>query len=165
MHRKLGGAGIAVAVMIVAALSFILVNMLGDGAMTNVDTSAGKRFACTVLSVQDGDGPIDCAETDLDGKQVMVRLRGIEARELDNSCQAEVCPSRSGAEAKAELTRLAVGRLQCESFGPSYSRVDSACTNAQGQNISCEMIRSGTAVRWPQYDPDGRLAACVPRGS
>jgi endonuclease YncB( thermonuclease family) len=159
--RKLGLGALAIGLIILAAIAFILVNALGDRDAPRVDLAAGKQFPCTVQSVYDGDGPINCAEVDAEGKQVSLRLRGIEAREPDNSCQTEVCPPLSGEQAKAALTRLAVGRLQCLSYGPSYNRVDAFCRNASGQDLSCEMLRSGTAVRWAQYDPDGRLLPCV----
>ncbi len=162
LQPRIGVGAIAVILIILAALAFILFSMMSARGSARVDTAAGKIFSCTVLSVYDGDGPINCAEIDGEGKPVMVRLRGIEAREADNSCQAEICPDATGAEAKAHLTSLAVGRLQCESFGPSYNRVDAACRTATGVDISCEMIRSGTAARWAQYDPEGRLASCVP---
>ena len=161
--RKVSGGAIAIALIILAAIAFILFSALGQASSAAVDTAAGNQFPCTVQSVYDGDGPINCAETDAAGKQVRVRLRGIEAREADNSCRYEnLCPAASGAEAKAQLTRLAVGRLECTSFGPSYNNVDASCRNPSGQDISCEMLRSGAAVRWPQYDPDGRLVPCVP---
>jgi endonuclease YncB( thermonuclease family) len=160
---KIGAGAVVIGIIILAALAFILFSIISQRGSGKVNTAAGKQFPCTVLSVYDGDGPINCAETDAAGKPVTVRLRGIEAREADNSCQADVCPNATGAEAKAQLTRLAVGRLQCESFGPSYNRVDAACRTATGVDISCEMIRSGTATRWAQYDPEGRLAGCVPK--
>lgn len=161
--RKVSGGAIAIALIILAALAFILFSALGQASPAAVDTASGNAFPCTVQSVYDGDGPINCAETDTTGKQVRVRLRGIEAREADNSCRYDnLCPEASGAEAKAQLSRLAVGRLECTSFGPSYNNVDASCRNPSGQDISCEMLRSGAAVRWPQYDPDGRLVPCVP---
>ena len=162
--RKVSGGAIAIALIILAAIAFILFSALGQASSSAaVDTASGREFPCTVQSVYDGDGPINCAETDTSGKQVRVRLRGIEAREADNSCRyPNLCPEASGAEAKAQLTRLAVGRLECTSFGPSYNNVDARCSNPSGQDISCEMLRSGAAVRWPQYDPDGRLIPCVP---
>ena len=52
-----------------------------------------------------------------------------------------------GEAAKAELTRLAVGRLECTSYGPSYSNVNASCRTATGADLSCEMLRTGTAVR------------------
>ena len=161
--RKVSTGAIAIALIILAAIAFILFSALGQASSAAVDTASGSQFPCTVQSVYDGDGPINCAENDTTGKQVRVRLRGIEAREADNSCRYEnLCPEASGAEAKAQLTRLAVGRLECTSFGPSYNNVDASCRNPAGQDISCEMLRSGAAVRWPQYDPDGRLIPCVP---
>ncbi|MGZ8336283.1 MAG: thermonuclease family protein [Allosphingosinicella sp.] len=159
----IGGGTIAIGLIILAAIAFILFSALGNRASAVVDTAAGRQFPCTVQTVYDGDGPINCAETDAEGKQVRVRLRGIEAREADNSCRyPDLCPAASGAEARAALTRLAVGRLQCTSFGPSYENVDASCRAPDGADISCEMLRGGMAVRWPQYDPEGRLIPCVP---
>jgi endonuclease YncB( thermonuclease family) len=157
--------GVWVALIIVAAVAFILFNVLRDMSPTRVDTAAGQRFACSVLSVYDGDGPINCAEVDQDGQPVQVRLRGIEAREPDDTCHhAALCPDASGAAAKAELTRLALGRLRCVSFGPtSFGRVDARCRAPSGVDLGCAMVRSGMAVRWPEYDPEGNLLACKPR--
>jgi endonuclease YncB( thermonuclease family) len=159
---RIGLGALAIGLIILAAIAFVLVNALRDREAPRVDLAAGKTFPCTVQSVYDGDGPINCAERDTAGNPVVVRIRGIEAREADNRCpRANLCPQASGAEAKAVMDRLAVGRLECTSFGPSYSRVDAHCRNASGQDLSCEMLRSGTAVRWPEYDPDGRLVQCV----
>jgi endonuclease YncB( thermonuclease family) len=162
LRARIGTGGILIGVIVLAALAFIIFNAVRDIAPHQVDTAAGSQFPCTVLSVYDGDGPINCAEVDGSGKQVAVRLRGIEAREPDNRCQVAVCPPMSGAQAKAALERLAAGRMQCTSFGPSYNRVDASCTSATGVDISCELIRMGAAVRWAEYDPDGRLTHCVP---
>lgn len=164
LRARIGGGGIAVAAIIAAAVAFVLASMLLDLGPAEVDTAAGSAFSCTVLSVYDGDGPINCAEVDGKGQPVKVRLRGIEAREVDNTCRyPDMCPAATGEEAKAELTRLAVGRLQCRSFGPSYSSVDASCRTPTGDDVSCAMLRSGTAVRWPEYDPDGLLVGCAPR--
>jgi len=161
-RRRIGIGALVIGLIILGAIAFIIVNALGDRETPGVDLAAGKTFPCTVQSVYDGDGPINCAERDTAGNPVAVRIRGIEAREVDNRCpRANLCPQASGAEAKAVMERLAVGRLECTSFGPSYSRVDAHCRNASGQDLSCEMLRSGTAVRWPEYDPDGHLVQCV----
>lgn len=163
IRQRIGMGGLLIGLIIVAAIVFIAVSVSRDLAGEPVDTAAGREFPCTVESVYDGDGPINCAEVDAEGKQVRVRVKGIEARDSDNTCRlADRCPSASGAEAKAALTRLAVGRIECVSHGPSYNRVDAFCVNAQGQDVSCEMLRTGTAVRWAEYDPEGRLANCTP---
>ncbi|MDO6416053.1 hypothetical protein Q4F19_16810 [Sphingomonas sp. BIUV-7] len=162
--KRVGAAGLAVGAIILAALAFIAFSAFSSRKPVTVDTAEGQHFSCTVLSVYDGDGPINCAEIDSAGNQVKVRLRGIEAREVDNSCRyADLCPVASGAEAKAELTRIAVGRMQCLSFGPSYNRVDASCRTATGLDVSCAMIKSGKAVRWPEYDPTGLMIPCIPR--
>ena len=163
LRGKVGTSGLIIGAMVLAALVFIAFSVLQSIRPEEVATAAGSQFPCTVLSVYDGDGPINCAEVDAQGRQVSVRLRGIEAREPDNSCQVDVCPPMSGEEAKATLTRLAVGRLQCTSFGPSYNRIDASCRNPQGVDISCELIRTGAAVRWPEYDREERLVRCVPQ--
>lgn len=161
-RRRIGIGALAIGLIILAAVAFIAINAIGDQASALVDTANGKTFPCTVQSVYDGDGPINCYERDTAGNQVALRIRGIEARETDNRCpRANLCPEASGAEAKAVMERLAVGRLECVSFGPSYNRVDAHCRNASGQDLSCEMLRSGTAVRWPEYDPEGALVQCV----
>lgn len=165
LRARIGLGGVAVGAIILAALGFIAASALLDLSPERVDTAAGRTFPCTVLSVYDGDGPINCAERDLSGQQVKVRLRGIEAREIDNSCsRADICPSATGAAGKAALVRIAFGRLACTSHGPSYSRVNASCVNPLGVDLSCEMLRGGTALRWPEYDPEGSLLGCVPAG-
>lgn len=162
LRSRIGIGGVAIGGIIAAAVLFILVNLLHEASPAQVSTANGKQFPCTVISVYDGDGPINCSERDTKGQQVIVRLRGIEAREADNKCpRADLCPKASGEESKAALTRLAVGRLQCTSFGPSYTRVNASCRTPTGQDLSCEMLRAGAAVRWPEYDPEGRLKRCV----
>jgi endonuclease YncB( thermonuclease family) len=48
---------------------------------------SGKHFPCTPTHVWDGDGPIWCAE----GPRV--RLAGIAAREMDETCKSgHPCP-------------------------------------------------------------------------
>lgn len=162
LQSKIGISGIAVGIIIAAALAFIVASVLHTRTSAAVEIESGRQFHCTVRSVYDGDGPINCAESDTKGQPVSVRLRGIEAREADNSCQADTCPKASGAEAKAALMKLAVGRLMCTSYGPSYNRVDARCRTPTGKDLSCEMVRSGNAARWPEYDPDGSLIPCTP---
>jgi endonuclease YncB( thermonuclease family) len=111
------------------------------------------RFTCTVTRVHDGDGPIHCREG------VKVRLQAIAAREVDETCSpGHPCPEASGAAAKAALSRLALGRtLECEPTGKSYGRITAWCSTTAGTDLSCAMVRSGTALRWPRYDRQDRL--------
>jgi len=86
--------------VIVAALIFIAAGALGSLGIQTVDSVTGQPFPCTVIKVMDGDGPVICEEQDQDGRQVQVRLRGIEARDGDGDCRlAQKCPemNRQGA--------------------------------------------------------------------
>lgn len=149
--------------VILSALVFIAASALGNLGIQTVDTATGKSFPCTVLSVTDGDGPVTCAESDGEGHQVQVRMRGIEARDEDGGCRlASGCPEMNWQEGKAVLTSVAGARMNCVSYGRSYERVDSFCTTPDGVDVSCELVRLGAAVRWPEFDPEGRLANCVP---
>jgi hypothetical protein len=67
----------------------------------------------------DGDGPVICDEQDQQGRQVQVRLRGIEARDGDGNCRiAQGCPEMDWLEAKAVLVRVAGARMNCVSRTP-----------------------------------------------
>ncbi|MDE0924814.1 thermonuclease family protein [Aurantimonas coralicida] len=118
-------------------------------------------FACTVEGVHDGDGPIYCRERDRKGRKIKIRLSGLAAREINGSCRSnQPCPDASGEAAKEELLRLSVNRvLRCHREGMSYARTVATCSNGDG-DLSCAMIRSGTALRWERYDPHGRLVGC-----
>ena len=66
--------------------------------------ASGSRFNCTAVAVWDGDGPIWCAE----GPRI--RLAGVAARELDNSCRpGHPCPGPSGLVARNTLVGLLGG--------------------------------------------------------
>jgi len=129
-----------------------------------VEAPAGdpNDFPCTVEGVHDGDGPIYCLERDREGRNIKIRLSGLAAREIDGTCRPnQPCPDASGEEAKAELLRLSVNRvLRCHREGRSYARTVATCSNGDG-DLSCAMIRSGTALRWERYDPNGRLVGCA----
>jgi crotonobetainyl-CoA:carnitine CoA-transferase CaiB-like acyl-CoA transferase len=63
--------------------------------------AAGTTFTCTPTAVWDGDGPIWCAE----GPKI--RLAGIAAREIDESCKPQhPCPAASGVAARDRLVPM-----------------------------------------------------------
>lgn len=126
---------------------------------------AGARFACSPIAVWDGDGPIWCAE----GPRV--RLEGIAARELDGTCRpGHPCPPSSGVSARDYLVRLLGGpvgslstghvavngpRLSCVSAGNAKgSRTAALCRSPSTGDLSCAMVQSGYALRWPRYGGD-----------
>lgn len=121
-------------------------------------------FACTPVSVWDGDGPIVCAE----GPHV--RLAAISARERDGSCRrGHPCPRASGIDAArhlAGLTGQIVGEsgdghlrvegpaLACVASGESYGRTVARCRSAENGDLGCAMVRDGFALAWRRFgDP------------
>lgn len=126
---------------------------------------AGSTFACTPVAVWDGDGPIWCAE----GPRI--RLAGIAAREIDGTCRPHhPCPAASGRAARDHLVRL-LGRprgtlatghvavrgpiLKCRSLGSAKgSRTAALCASPGVGDLSCAMVTSGFAARWPRYGGD-----------
>ena len=115
-------------------------------------TEAQPPMSCTVFSITDGD-TFRCAETGTDGRQIRVRLSGVAARERDGSCSVgHPCPAASAEAATAVLTRLAMGEvLVCRQVGNTYGRVAAFCQRQDGIDLSCAMVESGTAVKWPRY--------------
>ena len=161
--RRLDLHLVVITAVILAALLFIAVSMLGRLGIETVDTSVGRTFPCTVVKVMDGDGPVICEEQDRAGRQVQVRLRGIEARDGDGNCRiAQGCPDMNWEEAKAVLTRIAGARMNCVSRDAYRDRVDASCSTLAGVSVNCELVKMGAAVRWPEFDREGRLLRCIP---
>jgi len=128
---------------------------------------SGRSFTCTPTRVWDGDGPIWCAE----GPRI--RLAGIAAREIDESCRpGQPCPTQSGHAARDHLVTLLGGArgtadtghiivqgplLMCESEGGARgSRTAAWCRRPDGVDLSCAMQQGGYAARWERYDPGNR---------
>lgn len=123
---------------------------------------ADQTFTCTPTHVWDGDGPVWCEE----GPRL--RLAGIAAREMDETCNAnQPCPNATAKEARAELVSL-LGRqigtsrhghilvqgptLRCVSTGSAGGKRTGAwCTSPVSGDISCRMVQSGTALKWDRY--------------
>jgi endonuclease YncB( thermonuclease family) len=123
---------------------------------------AGETFACTPTHVWDGDGPIWCAE----GPRI--RLSGIAAREMDDTCRSnQPCPAASAQEARDTLVVLVgepYGRgpnghilvrgptMRCLSVGSGGGdRTAAWCVSPRGGDLSCAMVASGKALRWDRY--------------
>jgi len=124
--------------------------------------SSGERFTCTPTHVWDGDGPVWCRE----GPRL--RLAGIAARELDNSCSpGHPCPDANGIAARDALvdllgTRRGVGRhghilidgvtLRCHSEGAdSWGRTLAWCVSPIHGDISCAMVEGGWVAQWDRF--------------
>jgi endonuclease YncB( thermonuclease family) len=119
---------------------------------TQPDTSPRDRFKCTVTFVIDGD-TFRCAETDATGREIRVRVSGIDAREKDGTCApGHPCASAPPEAAAAALASLIGGQiLSCRPVGETYERVAAWCNRADGTDVSCAMMASGTVARWWKY--------------
>ena len=121
-------------------------------ALSGVLPDNGSKFTCTVVSVTDGD-TFRCREQDSTGRAIRVRLSGVAARETDGSCSpGHPCPTASADAATAELQRLAHAEtLTCRAVGETYGRVAGFCATAEGTDLSCAMVESGTVLKWRKY--------------
>lgn len=123
---------------------------------------AGQVFFCTPVAVYDGDGPVWCRE----GPKI--RLAGIAAREMDGTCNSnQPCPTSSAQQARDQLVSFLGGAkgtmstghikvtarpMRCLSEGGGRgSRTAAWCQLANGLDLSCAMVRSGTTLRWARY--------------
>lgn len=127
------------------------------------------KFSCTPTHVWDGDGPIWCAE----GPRI--RLAGIAAREMDETCRPnQPCPTVSAVDARDALVSL-VGKptgigpnghvlvqgpeLSCVSNGSAGgSRTAAWCTLPSGVDLSCALVELGVALPWERYWEEGHCA-------
>ena len=124
---------------------------------------SGQSFECVPTRVWDADGPIWCSNG------VRIRLAGIAAREIDETCRrGHPCPQASGIEARDYLISLlgtrgkatrhghitvsASATLSCTSTGSADgSRTGAWCYSPIAGDLSCAMVRSGYAARWDRY--------------
>lgn len=124
--------------------------------------TAGQTFRCTPTRVWDGDGPVWCAE----GPRL--RIAGIAAREADGTCRrGQPCPKATATQARDALVRVlgsARGRspqghvltvgptMRCRSTGNAKgTRTAAWCVSPHSGDVSCAMVRGGTALVWPRY--------------
>lgn len=92
-----------------------------------------------------------------------IRLAGIDAPELRQSCTREEKPYPCGADAKAELARLAEGAVvRCRiEEEDRYGRSVAAC-RAGGEDLGAALVRRGFALsyenRYRREEADARSA-------
>ncbi|RZM32115.1 MAG: hypothetical protein EOP67_29420 [Sphingomonas sp.] len=112
-------------------------------------------FACEVVRVHDGDGPLWCRS----GQKV--RVAGIQAPDFTSAAPCRrpaahratyTCDDRAAERSRRIVERLVLRRsLTCQPVDRSYKRVVARCTLADGRSLSCAAIASGAAVRWDSY--------------
>jgi hypothetical protein len=123
---------------------------------------AGVTFKCTPTAVYDGDGPVWCAE----GPKI--RIAGVAAREMDDSCRPnQPCPPVGAIDARDRLVRLFGGprgtletghilvrapAMTCLSEGSAGgSRTAAWCSSPAFGDLSCAVVRAGGVVKWARY--------------
>ena len=109
-------------------------------------------FYCTVSSITDGD-TLRCVERGPDGREIRVRLSGIDARERDGTCaRGHPCAAASPAAATTRLEQLAGHDvLSCQTVSSTYGRIAAFCRNSSGIDLSCALLASGVVVKWDRY--------------
>jgi endonuclease YncB( thermonuclease family) len=113
-------------------ISFLLVTLVFSDAL------AGS------IVVTDGDG------LRLNGERI--RLWGIDAPELGQSCARGGTDYPCGEEARDMLGALVMGgRVTCEKVNTDRYRRTVARCHVNGRDLGAEMVRQGWAVDYPRY--------------
>lgn len=106
----------------------------------------------------------------IDGDSLMlggtnVRLQGIDAPELAQSCTRNDMTFPCGQQALAELSKLINGHVvSCESLGQDrYGRTLARC-KAGAKELNSAMVETGWAVAYGSYDAQEREARKASRG-
>jgi endonuclease YncB( thermonuclease family) len=141
-------------------LGVVLVGATACVADSEAGGPTGARsLRCTVERVLDGN-TLRCLERDLDGRAIDILLAGVSARKRDGSCSlGHPCPAASAEAAIEELERLALGRtLTCRTVDTTDRQLMAFCQRADGTDLSCAMVSSGTTLLWERYWRDHRCA-------
>lgn len=140
-------------VLVIVLMLAVATTALAAPAKRPPVPAGGTAFTCTVVRIWDGDGPIWCAE----GPRL--RLAGVNARELDNSCRPGArCVRTSGVAARDGLAALLGGaqrrsrerhvvvspkKWRCISRGADrYKRTLANCADVNG-DVGRQLVRAG----------------------
>jgi len=105
-----------------------------------------KLVSVLLLCMVLGD-PIHDGDTFRTSDCIWHRLWGVDAVELDQTCDGEGC----GIYAREALRNiLSGGELACDDRGASYDRIVSRCT-VNGVDVGRQMVRLGWAIDVPRY--------------
>lgn len=125
---------------------------------------AGAMVARLPVEEAAGGGTaIDGDSLRVDGREI--RLKGIDAPEYDQTCQAAqgvVACGRDARRALAEL--LGRGRVLCRIAGRDRYRRDLAYCRVGDADLNALMVRNGHAVAYGGYEAEQREAKAARRG-
>lgn len=106
-----------------------------------------------IASAQDVSGPGRASDGDsLSLSGISIRLHGIDAPELAQSCHRDGASWACGREAAARLAKLVAGKsIHCEQHDTDdYGRIVATCS-AGGIDLSAAMADAGLAVALPDF--------------
>ncbi len=119
------------------------------------------QFACQVVRVYDGDGPITCRNG------IKVRVAGVQAPDFERASPClqrkpgYVCDDAKARASQRIAARLVLGKaLGCRPVDRSYQRVVARCTLPDGRSLSCALIAAGAATRWDIYWRRYKMGEC-----
>lgn len=135
----------------IAATVFIVVALLVLATLLREERIAGNAFAV------DGD------TLAVDGRRV--RLKGLDAPEMSQTCQRAGGAYRCGEEARAALRAVIAGQaVSCLGRNRDrYERLLATCT-VRGADIGADLVRRGLAVSFGGYAAEEREARAERRG-
>lgn len=115
-----------------------------------------KQFAGNAFAI-DGD------TLAMEGRRV--RLRGIDAPELSQTCQRGTLTYRCGEEARTAIRGLIAGRtVTCRTRGRDRFFRDLATCDVDGQDIGADLVRRGFAIAYGAYADEEQEAREARRG-
>jgi endonuclease YncB( thermonuclease family) len=137
--------------LLTAAIFGLLLLLIARMDEVSTRTSAGNA------QVHDGD------TVTVQGQRM--RLRGIDAPEYSQTCQAEGRDYACGRDARRSLAALADGKsVTCEGWElDKYQRLLAVC-RAGGIDLNAEMVRLGWAVSYGDYRREEAEARQAKRG-
>lgn len=130
----------------------LLAGLIGTAAwLDRPETLEGR------VRVVDGD------TLDLEGRRI--RLLGLDAPELGQTCGAPERTSRCGEDARDALRReVAAGGVACRVSGRDKWGRDLGTCRAGGRDLGAGLVRAGHAVASGRYGPEEREAREAGRG-
>jgi endonuclease YncB( thermonuclease family) len=90
--------------------------------------------------------------------KVHIRLAGIDAPELDQTCERDAKPYRCGEVARDALRQLARAELSCQVSGRDRYGRDLGTCRAAGEDVGRTLVAGGLAVAYGRYDGEEREA-------
>lgn len=85
-----------------------------------------------------------------------IRLHGIDAPELSQTCKGPSASDLCGKRARDYLKRLVAGGVKCEvtDYDSRWKRPVAKCHNRRGEDVGQKMVSNGWALAYRRYSHD-----------